>query len=727
MVKRYKSASIAEREAFRQESFTDTLDDLRKFVNVRKFTPWRSAAHSSTLESALRHTLHCIHAEPLTHLPEDADPGKVVSEALQSVGVMHREVKLERHWQRNAMGVMIAQRTDGTFVSLFPTVGGYRLYDYVEGTHCRVTAKKASELQERAFLLYPPLPRTELTKRDLGLFLARQLMPSDVVGIVAATLLATLLGFVLPAVIQILYSAIIPSSNESALVPLLGMLTCVPISLFLIRVVRGVLVSRVESRMGTCTYAAIMGRLLQLPASFFRAFDAGDLAKRVISAEALVGSFANTLFTVGLSAIFSVLYLFQISAFAPAFVAPTVVVALLALALAGVSAAVQVRYATKVNEGNIELSSDLYDYLSDVRKIKLSGSERLVFSRWMRTYIAAAEYRYARPFVLRMGTTLSETLMAAGTIAIYIIAVGAQTSVANFFAFTASFGLLIGALSMLLAVVQAFAQMAPDFKATLPILHALPEKNAIQKTLESFSGHVRFEHVTFRYEADEPPILDNLSLEIRPGQYVGIVGQSGSGKSTLIRLLLGFEHPERGTVYVEENNLAGLNLQSYRRNLGIVLQNSALMSGTVQENILMAAPWLDEESAWQAADIASIGDDIRMLPMGMKTMLSSSGAGVSGGQRQRLMIARAVAPKPTMLVFDEATSSLDNATQAAITDALNTLDCTRIVVAHRLSTVEQCDRIIVLEQGRIVEDGTYAELLERDAQFAHLVKRQQLS
>ena len=239
-------------------------------------------------------------------------------------------------------------------------------------------------------------------------------------------------------------------------------------------------------------------------------------------------------------------------------------------------------------------------------------------------------------------------------------------------------------------------------------------------------GGVELSHVFFRYDDNSPYILNDLSLKIKPGEYVAIVGRTGCGKSTLMRLLLGFETPEMGAIYYDGKDIESLDLGSLRRKIGTVMQQSGLFQGDIYSNIVLTAPNLSMDEAWEAAEKAGIADDIRAMPMGMYTMVSEGGGGISGGQKQRLMIARAIAPKPKILIFDEATSALDNLTQKKVSDALDKLKCTRIVVAHRLSTIRQCDRIIVLDGGHIVEDGSYEKLMAQNGFFAELVARQRL-
>ena len=270
------------------------------------------------------------------------------------------------------------------------------------------------------------------------------------------------------------------------------------------------------------------------------------------------------------------------------------------------------------------------------------------------------------------------------------------------------------------------AQLGPRLEMAKPILQAVPEYGTGKTLVSELSGRIELNHVTFRYEEDGPAVLDDLSLTIQPGEYVGIVGRSGCGKSTLVKILLGFKTPQEGTVCYDDYNTSVTNLKSLRRCIGTVLQDGKLFSGDIYSNITITAPHLGMEEAWDAAEKVGIAEDIRRLPMGMHTVITEGSGGMSGGQMQRIMIARAIVNKPKILIMDEATSALDNLTQKTVTDSLDALDCTRIVIAHRLSTIRSCDRILALDRGRIVESGSYDELMEKDGFFAELVRRQQI-
>ena len=308
----------------------------------------------------------------------------------------------------------------------------------------------------------------------------------------------------------------------------------------------------------------------------------------------------------------------------------------------------------------------------------------------------------------------------------YYAAVKSQVSVADYYAFNTAYGMVSGAFMALSSIALTAAQARSVLEMVKPILRAVPEVSEGKQVVSRISGGIELNNVSFRYHENMPLVVDDLSLKIRPGQYVAIVGATGCGKSTLMRLMLGFETPQKGAIYFDGRDLASIDLKSLRRKIGVVMQDGKLFSGDVFSNIIISAPWLTLKDAWEAAELAGIAEDIRHMSMGMHTLISEGSGGISGGQRQRLLIARAIAPKPKILMFDEATSALDNLTQKRVAESLDNLKCTRIVIAHRLSTIRQCDRIIVLDKGRIIEDGDYETLLAKDGYFAQLVARQRL-
>jgi ABC-type bacteriocin/lantibiotic exporter with double-glycine peptidase domain len=367
-----------------------------------------------------------------------------------------------------------------------------------------------------------------------------------------------------------------------------------------------------------------------------------------------------------------------------------------------------------------------YSLITGVQKIRLAGAEKRVFARWLNLYSDSAALLYNPPLFIKINGAITTAISLFSNIALYYLAIENHIDQSSYFAFTSAYGMLMGAFLSLSGIALTAAQIQPTLEMAEPFLATEPETSQDKQIVTGITGGVEMEHVSFRYSEDGPYILDDLSLKVRPGEYVAIVGRTGCGKSTLIRLLLGFEKPEKGVVYYDRKSMADIDLPSLRRCIGTVMQDAGLFQGDIYSNITITAPQLTMTEAWEAAEKAGVADDIRAMPMGMNTIISEGQGGISGGQRQRIMIARAIAPKPKLLIFDEATSALDNKTQKQVSESLDAMGCTRLVIAHRLSTIRHCDRILVLDGGKIIEDGTYEELIAQGGYFAELVERQRL-
>ena len=336
------------------------------------------------------------------------------------------------------------------------------------------------------------------------------------------------------------------------------------------------------------------------------------------------------------------------------------------------------------------------------------------------------ELEYNPPMFLKINSVIMTAISLIGNIILYYLAVKSRVGPSGYFAFSAAYGRVMGAFSSLAGIAISVAGIPPVLEMAEPILKTEPEITAGKEVITQIRGNIELNHISFRYEENTPLVLDDLSLKIRSGEYVAIVGRTGCGKSTLVRLLLGFEKPEKGAIYYDGHDLNTIDPRSLRRKMGVVTQDGQLFQGDIFSNITISAPHLTLNEAWEAAEIAGIARDIREMPMGMNTVISEGLGGISGGQKQRLMIARAVAPKPAILILDEATSALDNKTQKQVSEALDRLKCTRIVIAHRLSTIRNCDRILLIDKGTIREEGTYEELIGKGGAFAQLVERQRL-
>ena len=467
-------------------------------------------------------------------------------------------------------------------------------------------------------------------------------------------------------------------------------------------------------------------KVLSLPMSFFKQYNTGELTVRFASVTNLANMIIGGVFMTLVSFVMSLAYLFQLIGFAPVLILPVVLVLLVSSGFSIMISFLQRNYtrrklALSSKEGGVS-----YEMINGIQKIRLSGSEKRVFAKWANAYAKAAKIEYQPPLILRLSVPISLLITLLGNIVIYFLAARNNLNVADYMAFTASFGVLSSSFASLSSTVGVFSSIGPVYEMARPILDAEPETNQKKAQLEAIDGNIRLDHVSFKYAENGPLILDDLSLDIHSGEYIAIVGQTGCGKSTLVRILLGFEKPDAGNVYFDDVNIDDVDLPSLRRNVGTVMQNGTFFHADILSNIIISSPDMTEEDAWNAAEIASIADDIREMPMGMKTVISEGQGSISGGQKQRIMIARAIVHKPKVLIFDEATSALDNKTQKSITESIGALNCTRIVIAHRLSTIKNADRIIMLEGGKIIEQGDYQTLIEQKGKFAELVERQRL-
>jgi ABC-type bacteriocin/lantibiotic exporter with double-glycine peptidase domain len=428
----------------------------------------------------------------------------------------------------------------------------------------------------------------------------------------------------------------------------------------------------------------------------------------------------------GLTCVLSIVYLFQIAAFASSLVVPALVVVLIQAAFTAVSTILTANYQRKTMDANAQLSGLVTALLNGIQKLKLAGAEDRAFAKWAHGYAEYAQNAYNQPAFLRAVPAIVTLIGLLGTIAIYYYAGISNLSVADYMSFNVAYGQMTAAIMGLASIAVQVSQISPMLEMVQPILETKPEIASGKPSVGPLTGAIEVSGVTFRYNADSPYIVEDLSFKVRPGEYVALVGRSGCGKSTIMRLLLGFETPERGAILYGPHDVSKVDLRSLRRSIGTVMQDGKLFMGDIASNIIISAPSATLDDAWEAVELAGVADDIRKMPMGMQTMVTEGGGGISGGQRQRLMIARAICGKRRILMFDEATSALDNKTQKHVSDSLDSLNCTRIVVAHRLSTVRHCDRILVVDGGKIAEEGTYDELIARNGLFAELVARQRL-
>ena len=679
-------------------------------------------------QNAVDEILSYYHTDSVEIPPKIDTPEKRLEFALNRSGIMYRTVELEESWYKDAFGPMLGfWKEDHEPVALLPFgLSHYRYYDNETGEYSLVSEKSGELFEKEAYAFYRPFPLKKLRLIDLGRYILGILEPSDYILVVLATLIVTLSGMLTPRINYFLFTRVIDNPSMSLLLSTGIFLLCAQVGSLMLGAAKSLVSTRIDTKMSISVEAATMMRILSLPAAFFRDYGSGELSSRASYVNSLCSTLVSVILNTGLTSLFSLVYITQIFAYAPGLVAPALTIIMVTVLFSVLSSLLQMKLSKKQMLIGTKESGMSYAVISGIQKIKLSGAEMRAFSRWGGLYAKEAELTYNPPLFLKINSVISSAIFLTGTIIMYNAAITTGVSVPEYYAFNTAYGMVSGAFMSLFGIALTAANIKPIFDMAEPLLKAEPEVSESRAAVPKISGGIEINDLTFSYKEGSPVILDDISLKIRPGQYVAIVGRTGCGKSTLVRLLLGFERPDKGGIYYDGKDLNSIDLKSLRKHIGVVTQNGRLFQGDIFSNIVIAAPNLTLKDAWEAAEIAGIADDIRQMPMGMNTLISEGSGGISGGQKQRLMIARAVAPKPRLLILDEATSALDNITQKKVSEALDRMRCTRIVIAHRLSTIKQCDRIVVLDGGRIVEDGTYDDLIAAQGFFAELVARQRV-
>ena len=704
-------------------SIDDVIDSLRGKS--------RYHADGTSMEN-LRHELELICQFYKVDIPSKFHDTKDVNEFIDYMthpsGIMHRRVMLEGNWWKDCDGALLAVTKDkGEFCALLPRkTGGYSFWNTSSGAREKLTSKHKDMFEKEALCFYEPLPEEVKNGKQLLFFLFKHIAIFDYAIVLLATLLATLLGMMTPYISGIIFSRLIPSGKTDIVFTTAILLLITVLAAYIMSVVRTGTLERIKNRMENVVQNALMSKLMHLPPRFFQRKSAGGLATIITYLDRLPMVIADVLLGPCITAVFSFAYVIQIGVLAPSLALPAFVTLIVQALIIIFSIKQKLRLTREELNANMEVKGITYSAISGIQRIKLSGSEKRIVSRWAKAYKNRAKAAYKVYFPSTMQNELVVAAALAGTLWVYFSGASRGIELSQFVVFLSAFSIATNNITSLSECAQHLPFLKPSLKLIEPILSEAPETSAGKMVVGRLSGAIEMSHVTFRYSEKSPVVLYDLNLKIKPREYIAIVGRSGCGKSTLMRLLMGFEKPESGMVMYDQKDLAELDPASLRRNIGVVLQNGKLFAGSIFSNITISAPWLTLKEAWEAAEMAGMADDIKNMPMGMHTLISEGSGGISGGQKQRLMIARAIAPKPKILMFDEATSALDNITQKKVSDTLDTLNCTRVVIAHRLSTIRNCDRILVMDKGKIAEDGTYDELIAKNGLFAELVERQRL-
>lgn len=649
-----------------------------------------------------------------------------VVDIANSGGCRVRPVSLAGTWWTHAIEPVLAYRGPGrTPVACIPGESGRgRVFDPTEG-HWLPLVAVADDLAAEGYAFTRPLPPERASAKALLRFAfgrsrgtTRQLL--------GAGFLAGLAGLAIPLITTLFFNLVIPQQSVTLLLGLLVLLIGAAIAVGLLQLTQNIALLRLEGVLQQELEPSIWNHLLRLPSGFFRRFTTGDLVNRVQGVDMIRQLIGGSVITSFITAIFATVNLVILFFYSVPLALITMAIVILVV---GVVLLLNIRNIRNQRAG-FTSTGELYGYvfqlLGGVPKIRVAGAEAQVVARWERLFRTNMEYTY-RSGRIRVYTT-AITAAFASAISTVVVAYGGwvlrgDLSSGTFLGFIAAAGAFAAGISAMTYSFGPLGACVPLFERILPILEAEPEQPLEALDPGTITGRITAHDLHFRYAPDSPEVLHGVSFDVRPGEFLAITGTSGSGKSTTLKLLLGLELPDQGSVSYDGQSLGLLNRTLLRRQIGVVMQEARPLPGPLLKAIV-GDSGKSEEDAWAAAELVGIADDVRAMPMGMRTMISAGTGQISGGQMQRILLARALVTKPQVLFLDEATSALDNISQQIVTDALNALDVTRVVVAHRLTTIREADRILVIDAGRVVQDGNYDELVVQRGPFRELVSRQ---
>lgn len=649
-----------------------------------------------------------------------------VPDIISASNMICREIVLEPNWFQDDCGVLIGTMDDQPVACAPKAMGQYFIFYGKTGKSEKLTKQTAERIDPSVFCVGRTLPAKSLELRDLIRFGSQSILGKDILSVMLLGLAGTLIGILIPTLNQKVYDEYIPLGNYAYLIQFCTVIASFMIGNLFFTVVKNLMDFRIACKVGYDMQNAVYHRVLHLPESFFRNYDSADLAQRITSAGSMANKTAQSVVVTGFSTLFSLMYFVRMLTYSAKLTFIAFLMVLVFVLMIWFISSRSIRYEKNMAEYDGKATARLYQYLNGIDKLRMAGVEDRSIYEYLVPFSRKQTEAIKKTRLSGIASVLNGTASSIFSMVLYwlIVKKNMNLSMGSFIAFNSAFGSLSSALLQLVQTSLELYDLKPAYGRLKPVFSAVPEYEEDKSIPEEIVGGIALENVTFSYHADGPEILKNLSLNIRPGEYVGIVGPSGCGKSTLLKLLLGFETPNSGRVCFDNHDLKSMNKKVLRKKLGVVLQNGRLIAGSIFENITITNSHASAADVDKVIEAVGLKEDIDNMPMGVHTIVSESSGTISGGQQQRILIARAIFNDPSILLFDEATSALDNLTQAMVCESLDQMNITRVVIAHRLSTIQNCDRILVISNGSLLEEGNYETLMSRKGLFYQMASRQ---
>ncbi len=723
----FETGRLIKKYSLQDEAFTDSLGLITKVFKSESSDGYDFDTPDEFVNACVLVARYDdIELEYPERFDERADK---LAEISRYSNIRYREILLEGEWYiENTEDPFFTFIRDGKVpVAVLPDGKGKLICVVPRDRSSFEVGKNNMDLfEDEAYQFYKPFDRNKkISMKEIALFSFSR-NKRDFMFVILTGFIGSLLGLVTPILSAQIFDFVIPNAERGQLFSIAFALFAVALGSMGFTLVKNFALLRVQGRMDYKLQSALWDRLLDLPSDFFKNFNTGDLASRSMGINKIREILSGTVIVSLLAGVFSIMNLVLLFYYSPGLALLAISISAIQVGMVVYFSRIQIKLQKVLLEEQGLLSGNVYQILNGIIQFRASGAESMAFLHWFKSFMKMKRISININKVQNQQTILSTAFGLLSMMFLYVtvITVANDLTTGEFLAFLAAYGAFVSAIVGMSASLMGALQVPVLYNRLKPILEEEPETSDLKEAPAALNGAIEINNVSFRYAEDAPLILDDLTISIKKGEYIALVGPSGSGKSTLIRLLLGFNEPETGSIFYDGQELDHLDPKLVRQQMGVVLQDGSLLAGDIYSNIIGSSTKLTLLDAFAAARAAAFDKDIRQMPMGMHTIVNEDGGTLSGGQRQRLMIARALVHKPKILIFDEATSALDNETQAIVTSSLDNLNVTRIVIAHRLSTIVNADKIYYLEGGKIQESGSYDELMELRGNFYKLAERQ---